>query len=101
MKTEHIVIDLNGISTRDEFAAEMARHVAMEKDHSRLWLSIYRGLIWRSHPYTVRVCGWSEFKTRMPRYARRLRLLLLSYTNMWEKGVILSSLNEPNLEFVD
>jgi len=86
-----IVIDLRGVSSRDAFQRELARHFPIAADHSALWSSFYAALLseltnpqprfhlWHdlnSRLPRLRFVGWEEFERRMPRYARRITRFL-------------------------
>src|SRR4051794_19152908 len=73
------VIDLRGVATRDEFQRELSRHLALAPDHRDLWPSLYAAIMYQTGPLRLRFLGWGEFQARMPRYARRLRRLLIDH----------------------
>ena len=73
------LIDLRGIATRDRFQAELSRHFAIPADHRELWSALFDAVLYQTGPYRFQFLGWPEFERRMPRYARRLRRLLLDH----------------------
>jgi hypothetical protein len=78
------LIDLRGVSSRDDFQRELTRHFPIAADHLELWGSLYRALYMeQAGPYRLRFLGWVGFEKRMPRYAKRLRRLLLDHQRLW------------------
>jgi hypothetical protein len=81
---KEIIIDLRLVSSRDEFQREMSKHFPIPADHSELWAALYDAiLMYKAGPRTVRFLGWAGFEQRMPRYARRLKGLLLGHYQAW------------------
>jgi len=78
------VIDLRGVSSREQFHREMARHFSVAVDHRDLWASLYQEvLIVPGGPRVLHFIGWADFEGRMPRYARRLKRLLIDHYQVW------------------
>jgi hypothetical protein len=68
-----IIIDLRGVSTRDQFQRELASHLPISAERRQLWPSLNHYItIGRGGPVQLRFLGWPEFERRMPRYANRL-----------------------------
>lgn len=79
-----LVIDLRGVSTRDDFQRELTRHFPIADDHRGLWDSLWVAINAPVGPIRLRFLGWSEFEGQMPRYARRLRRTIEVRQRLWE-----------------
>lgn len=71
----------------------MTRDFPISADHGELWGALYQAILMdKSGPLTLRFLGWEGFEQRMPRYARRLKRLLLHYYQIWPESVAFSLL---------
>ena len=81
---QETTIDLRRVSSRDEFQRELTKHFPIAADHRELWSSLYQALLTnQTGPRTLRFLGWAGSERRMPRYARRLKRLLVDHQKLW------------------
>jgi len=81
---QETTIDLRRVSSRDEFQRELTKHFPIDADHRELWNSLYQAILTnQTGPRTLRFLGWAGFESRMPRYARRLKRLLVDHQKLW------------------